>query len=243
MDAPQVIRSEETAVAYRPEVTSAIVRAPAVLRYNLLKPGRTIIPGGGIFITVLKPTDRAGDVLNRELAFIGGPENLLGGPHIFGWNAAATGDLTDWHGYNGWKSYRRRFGFFDPRRLIPSSYETERFRGYQDGSAIRKWGIPELELVNGRNRNGEMVCPTENMLEFNRDENSAFHNTFAGMNGSEAARRLQTLTAHPSHPSVVQTIDTTNGLVHWDDGNCESHRSCIRPVMALELNQVRDFAS
>jgi hypothetical protein len=136
------------------------------------------------------------------------------------------GELENWYGYNGWK--------FDPQRCRTSSYEDGRFKGYQDGSAIGLWGIPELPLLNGRDRDAREVVPIEKMVVLSKRKLSAFKNFVTG--DSDDAKWSQSCTETRVNPNLVNTVLFRNGIESWH--NKEHDRSCVRPVVTLELKHL-----
>jgi hypothetical protein len=222
--------------------TDATIGAPAIImRRNLsdvinsgdLRPGQKLPGKDYILVTVREPTDRSGESLGRNLAFFGASENLPGEPQCFNRNVETIVDLRDWHGHNGWKFDWRRY----EKSYHGASYEDGLFKGYRDGSAIDTWGIPELLLLNGNDRYGKPVNPDQNMLLLSRDEKSAFYNTFV-TSGSPNAGWSQSCTADYVNLYCV-------GAVHFPDGKTflnriyhVNYRSCVRPVVALELKHL-----
>jgi hypothetical protein len=190
-----------------------------------LRPGQTLPGKDIVLVTVREPTSRRGKLLGRNLAFFGAPENLPGEARIFHRNVAAIGDLVSWHDHDGWK--------FDPQRYGTPIYETGRFKGYEDGSAIGKWGAPELPLLNGEDRYGNTVNPDQNMLALSRNQKSAFYGTFVTA-GSFDAWWSHACTQR-GRGAYVRTVHFPSGKVHWDKDNVPS---CVRPVVALELNSL-----
>jgi hypothetical protein len=214
----QVEITDAPAIIVRRSIGEAISRGD-------LRPGQKL-PGQDIILAkVWEPVNRRGKALGRNVAHFGAPENLPGEPRTFNNNQAEIGNLVKWHGHDGWK--------FDPQRYGTSSYEDARFKGYQDGSAIGKWGGPELPVVNGQDRAGKTVGnPSENMLVLSRDEKSDFKN-FVTIRGPLDAPWSQSCTEGRNYPGPVRTVRFPDGSVSWDpkDGD----RSCVRPVVALEL--------
>jgi hypothetical protein len=218
-DAKAEITCDAPAIIVRRSIAEAINRGD-------LRPGQKLPGQDIILVTAWEPTDRAGERLGRKLAGFGAPENLPGAPRTFNQNVAANGNLENWHGYNGWK--------FDRQRCGTSSYEGGRFKGYQDGSAIGTWGVPELPILNGNDRDGKHVTPAENMLVLSRDEKSAFKNFV--ISGSGDAKWSQSCTETRGYPVYVHTVHFPDGNVVWDRKGLL--RSCVRPVVALELNHL-----
>jgi hypothetical protein len=212
-------------------VTDQLTAAGRVLfgkkKLQLPKPGQWLADTNLILITAREPVSRAGKGLGRALAFFGATENLPGQPRNFNGNAAAIGDLSNWHSRNGWKHDRRSSG--------TSSYEEALFNALKDGSAIGKWTMPELALVNGKDRNLNTVSANENMLAFNQDRTSPFYNSFVTIPGSLAAKWSQACTEHPGNESGVPTVHFPDGRVEWDYKDGAYLRSCAHPVVALEL--------
>jgi hypothetical protein len=212
------------------QITAAGIVMLGDTKLPLPKPGQLLAGTKLIFITAREPVSRAGKGLGRVLAFFGATENLPGLPRNFNGNAAAIGDLSNWHSRNGWKHDRRSSG--------TSSYEDALLNALKDGSAIGKWTIPELALVNGKDRNLNTVSANENMLVFNQDRTSPFHNSFVTIPGSSDAEWSQSCTEHPGTESRVHTVRFPDGLVFWDSKASADHRSCVRPVVALELDRL-----
>ncbi|MCU1304547.1 MAG: hypothetical protein JWQ87_4831 [Candidatus Sulfotelmatobacter sp.] len=231
----QIIGAAIEAVKHADEKVEITGDAPAIIvRRSIgeaisrgdLRPGQKLPGKDIILVTAWEPINRAGQKLGRKLASFGAPENLPGEPQSFNRNVAKIADLRDWHGYNGWT--------FDRQRSGTSSYEDGRFKGYQDGSAVGTWGAPELPILNGSDRDGKPVAPAENMLVLSRDEKSAFKHFVTS--GSDGAEWSQSCTESRVNPGSVLTVLFPDGNVGWDrkDGN----RSCVRPVVALELNHL-----
>jgi hypothetical protein len=217
----QVEITDTPAIIVRRSIGEAISRGD-------LRPGQKL-PGQDIILAkVWEPINRRGERLGRNVAHFGAPENLPGEPRTFSRNQAAIGNLVKWHGHDGWK--------FDPQRYGTSSYEDARFKGYQDGSAIGNWGVPELPVLNGQNRDRNTVGnPSENMLALSRDGKSDFKN-FVTISGSVVAPWSQSCTEYRGYPGIVLTVRFPGGYVGWDlkdDG-----RSCVRPSVALELSHL-----
>ena len=212
-------------------VTNQLAAAATVLlgdtKLPLPKPGQLLAGTNLIFITTREPVNRAGKTLGRALAFFGATENLSGHAKNFYGNAAAIADLRNWRGLDGWKH--------DRRSSETSSYEDALFNGLQDGSAIGKWTIPELPLVNGEDRHLTTVSANENMLAFNKDRTSPFYNSFVTISDSKYAKWSQSCTEHPNGQRVVSMVHFPDGRVDWDYGNFANDLSCVRPVVALEL--------
>jgi hypothetical protein len=211
------------------QLTAAGIVLLGATKLQLPKPGQRLADTNLIFITAHETVSRTGKGLGRALAFFGAPENLPGQPRNFNRNAGAIGDLSNWHSRNGWKHDRRSSG--------TSSYEEALFNALKDGSAIGKWTMPELALVNGKDRNRNTVSANENMLAFNQDRTSPFYNSFVTIPGSTDAEWSQSCTGRPEGEGGVRTVLFPDGLVFWDYKDNAGHRSCVRPVVALELNR------
>ncbi|MCU1304548.1 MAG: hypothetical protein JWQ87_4832 [Candidatus Sulfotelmatobacter sp.] len=213
------ITGDAPAIIVRRSIGEAISRGD-------LKPGQKLPGKDIILVTAWEPINRAGQTLGRKLASFGAPENLPGEPQSFNRNVAKIADLRDWHGYNGWE--------FDQQRSGTPSYEDGRFKGYRDGSAIGTWVAPELPILNGSDRDGKPVAPAENMLVLSRDEKSAFKHFVTS--GSGVAKWSQSCTEHRGDPGFVHTVRFPDGGVSWDRKDYDG--SCVRPVVALELNHL-----
>ena len=219
--AKQPNTADAPAIIVRRSIGEAISRGD-------LRPGQKL-PGQDIILAkVWEPANRHGERLGRNIAHFGAPENLPGAPRTFNNNQAEIGNLVKWHGHDGWK--------FDFKRYGTSSYEDARFKGYQDGSAIGNWGVPELPVVNGQDRDGKTVGnPSENVLVLSRDGKSDFKN-FVPISGSFAAKWSQSCTEHRLYPDLVHSVRFPDGGVDWDPK--DNGRSCVRPSVALELKHL-----
>jgi len=215
------IRSDAPAVIVRRSIGEAISRGD-------LRPGQKLPGQDMIFVTAWEPVNRSGNRLGREIASFGAPENLPGGPQTFNSNAASIAELKNWHGHDGW--------VFDRARYETASYEDSQFKGYQDGSAFGSWGIPELPALNGQDRDRNLVIPAANMLALNKDKTSPFYYSFVTIPGSDAAKWSQSCTEHRGYPGSVRSVHFPVGRVSWDGK--DFHRSCVRPVVALELKHL-----
>jgi hypothetical protein len=234
--AAAAIETSTRVPAARAEITgdapAIIVRrsiGEAISRGNL-RPGQKLPGQDIILISAWEPTNRAGDRLGRKLASFGAPENLPSNPRTFNQNVAAIANLENWHDHNGWKFDRLRYG--------TTSYEDGRFKGYKDGSAIGTWGSPELRILNGKDRDGKQVAPAENMLVLSRDKKSAFYRTFVMLRSFHYAKWSQSFTEHRADPDYVPTVHFSGGKVNWVPKDYVNHRSCVRPVVALELSHL-----
>jgi hypothetical protein len=215
------ITGDAPAIIVRRSIGEAISRGD-------LRPGQKLPGQDIIFAKVWEPTNRRGEGLGKNIASFGAPENLPGEPNIFNRNQAAIGDLLRWHGHDGWK--------FDSKYYETSSYEDVRFKGYQGGSAIGNWGVPELPVVNGKDRDGETVGnPSENMLVLSRNEKRDFKN-FVTIRGSDRAEWSQSCTEHRTNSTNMLTVHFPGGRVYWD--RKDYLQSCVRPVVALELSHL-----
>lgn len=194
----------------------------------VLVPGKTLAGTDLVFITAFEPTNREGEKLGRKLAFFASPENLPGDPQFFNQNIAKIGGLQGWHGRDGWNFYPKRWG--------ASSYEEGLFKGYQDGSAIGKWSEPLLELVNGGTRDKRRTSGVENMLVLSKNPESPLYNTFVTIPGSYVAEWSQSCTEGRDCPDLVPSVHFPDGGVRW--GYEDGSRSCVRPVVALELSHL-----
>ena len=216
-------------------ITEQITDAGIVLlgntKLHLPKPGQLLTGTNLILITVREPVSRAGKGLGRKLAYFAAPENLSDWPQSFNRNVVKIGDLSNWHSRNGWKHDRRSSG--------TSSYEEALFNALKDGSAIGKWTMPELALVNGEDRHRNTVSANENMLAFNQDRTSPFYNSFVTIPDSLDAKWSQSCTESPDIEGDVRTVRFPDGRVYWAYKDLASHRSCVRPVVALELESDR----
>lgn len=215
-------------------ITDQITAAGIVLLGNrklqLPKPGQLLEGTKLVFLTAREPVSRKGKGLGRALAFFGATENLPGQPRNFNGNAAAIGDLLNWHSRNGWKH--------DPQSFGISNYEEALFSGLQDGSVIGKWTIPELALVNGEDRHRNTVSANENMLAFSKDRTSPFYNSFVTIPAfNDAKWWSQSCTEDPANQDGVHTVHFPDGKVLWDCKGNANYRSRVRPVVALELNR------
>jgi hypothetical protein len=214
------------------EAPAIIVRrsiGEAISRGNL-RPGQKLPGQDIVLVTAWEPTNRAGERLGRKLASFGAPENLPSNPRTFNQNVAAIANLENWHDHNGWKFDRLRYG--------TSSYEDGRFKGYRDGSAIGTWGSPELPILNGKDRDGKPVAPAENMLVLSRDKKSACYKTFVMFRGFHYAKWSQSCTEHRDNPDYAHAVHFPDGKVLWDHNDNDTNRSCVRPVVALELSHL-----
>jgi hypothetical protein len=197
----------------------------------VLVPGKTLAGTDLVFITAFEPTNREGEKLGRKLAFFAAPENLPGDPQSFNQNIAKIGGLKGWHGRDGWN--------FDPKRCGTSSYEGGLFKGYQDGSAIGTLTAPLLELVNGGTRDKRQTSGVENMLVLSKNPESPLYNTFITIPGSFFAKWSQSCTELRDYPANVHSVHFPAGGVSWDyKGARYTNRSCVRPVVALELSHL-----
>ena len=193
----------------------------------VLVPGKTLVGTDLVFITAFEPTNREGVRLGRKLAFFAAPENLPGDPQTFNQNIVKIGGLKGWHGRDGWN--------FDPKRSGTSSYEGGLFKGYQDGSTIGKLTAPLLELVNGGTRDEPQTSGVENMIMLSKNPESPLDNTFV-TSGSDDAKWSQACTEDRDSPGLVRSVHFPDGGVSWDAK--DYHRSCVRPVVALELSHL-----
>jgi hypothetical protein len=227
----QIAAAAVEAVTRAPNGETEITAAPAIIvRRSIgeaisrgdLRPGQKL-PGQDIILAkVWEPTNRNGESLGKTIASFGAPENLPGDPRTFNNNQAEIGNLVKWHGHDGWK--------FDSKRSGTSSYEEARFKGYQDGSAIGNWGVPELPVVNGKDRDGKTVGnPSENMLVLSRGGKSNFKNFITS--GSGDAKWSQSCTENRNYPDNVRTVLFPDGYVFWDLKVIG--RSCVRPSVDL----------
>ncbi|MDR3423691.1 MAG: hypothetical protein P4M13_01245 [Alphaproteobacteria bacterium] len=194
-----------------------------------LRPGQKL-PGQDIILAkVWEPTNRCGESLGKIIASFGAPENLPGDSACFNRNIVTIGNLIGWHGHDGWK--------FDPKRYGTQSYEDVRFASYRDGSGFDLWAVGELPVVNGRDRNQNIVGnPSENMLALN--EKSDLTN-FVTISGSDNAKWLQSCTESCGNKSCVYTVRFPDGSVDRDYKDESSNNcSCVRPVVALELSHL-----
>jgi len=217
------IRSDAPAIIVRRSIGEAISRGD-------LRPGQKLPGKDIILVTVWDPTNRQGEGLGKKLATFGAPKNLPGEPQTFNRNAASIAKLKNWHGHNGWRFDRQRYG--------TRSYEDARFKGYQDGSAIGNWGVPELPVLNGQGRNGNLVIPAANILALSQDKQSPFYNSFVTIRSSADAGWSQSCTEDRGDPGYVHTVRFSDGSVHWGHKGNDTSRSCVRPVVALELNHL-----
>jgi hypothetical protein len=218
-DAKVEITGDAPAIIVRRSISEAINRGD-------LRPGQKLPGKDIILVTAWEPINRAGARLGKKLASFGAPENLSGTPRTFNQNVIAISNLHNWHGHDGWN--------FDRQRDGTSSYEDGRFKGYQDGTAIGTWGVPELPILNGNDRGGNPVAPAENMLVLSRDGKSAFKDFVTS--GSVDAEWSQACTENRVNPDNVRSVRFPDGKVGWDGK--DYHRSCVRPVVALELNHL-----
>jgi hypothetical protein len=195
---------------------------------RVLVPGKALAGTDLVFITAFEPTNRQGEKLGRKLAFFAAPGNLPGAPQPFNQNIVKIGGITRWHGVDGWN--------FDPKRSGTPSYEGGLFKGYQDGSAIGKWTAPLLEIVNGGTRDNPKTSGTENMVVLSKNPESPLYNTFVSASSSTGAKWSQACTEDRVYPDHVHSVPFPDGEVHWDLKGIS--RSCVRPVVALELNHL-----
>jgi hypothetical protein len=189
------------AIIVRRTIGEAIKRGD--LKFGQKLPGEDII-----LAKVWEPVNRNGEKLGRSIASFAA-ENLPRGPQSFNRNAASVGSLRNWHGHDGWT--------FDRQRSGTSSYEEARFKGYKDGSTMNTWGIPELPVVNGKDRDLNMIGdPSQNLLAFNRDRNSPLHDTFVTITDSYDADWSQSCTEYRPNPDGVVAVRFPVGYVHRD---------------------------
>jgi hypothetical protein len=148
---------------------------------------------------------------------------------------AKIGGLRNWHGHNGWK--------FDQQRYGTPSYEVGLFKGYQDGSAIGKWGVPDLPILRGNDRDGREVNIEHNMFVLSRDRNSAFRHTFLTGRSLNAKYSQTCMEGRPDfygpgldRSDFVQTVYFEGGVVILE--HKANNQACVRPVVALELNRL-----
>jgi hypothetical protein len=76
------------------------------------------------------------------------------------------------------------------------------------------------------------------MLALNKDKTSPFYDSFVTIRGSTGASWSQSCTEDRRNPDDVRIVHFPGGDVGWDSKGGDHGRSCVRPVVVLELKHL-----
>lgn len=238
------IRQQITAAAVeavlRPGQKAEISGAPNIIvkrdvgeliKSGKLQPGQKLPGSDIIFVTLWEPANDKGERLGKPIASFVAPENLSDTPQCFHKNAKEIGELNR-HGHKGWT--------FD--RIMASgtkSYEQALFKGLKDGSALNLWTIPQLPIINGHDRDDNLVT-ADNLLVLHKknDKDNLLYGRATKLDDFIGTNWLQSCTDVRDGGNDVFNVHIPEGYVFWDHKTKDIGRSCVRPSLALGLKHL-----